>query len=122
MALVSACKKPEPMCSRVLGQWQGDSVEGVPSASVELHAVMRAAVSRERWSLSRATLERRGVSTEQVREASERDGQCVVTLVRADRGGSSRVLRLSVGEDEKLRAVSPGGAETAPVVVLQRAQ
>lgn len=121
MGLVSACKKPEPMCARVLGRWQGEGVEGVSSASVELHAVMRAAVSRERWTLSRATLVRDGVSTEQVREAVERDGQCAVTLVREDRGGSSRALRLSVGEDEKLRAVSLGGAERAPIVVLRRA-
>jgi hypothetical protein len=122
MGSLLACKKPEPMCARVLGRWQGEGVEGVSSASVELHAVMRAAVARERWTLSRSTLVREGVSAEQVREAVERDGQCAVTLAREDRGGSSRALRLSVGEDEKLRAVSLGGAETAPVVVLHRAQ
>jgi hypothetical protein len=110
------------MCVRVLGRWQGEGVEGVASASLELHAVMQAAVRRERWTLSRATLVRDGVSTEHVRAMHERDGQCVVTLVRADRGGTTRALQLFVGDDEKLRAVSQGGAEQAPVVVLAHAR
>jgi hypothetical protein len=46
----------------------------------------------------------------------------VLELANDERGRSSRVLRLSVGEDERLRAVSRGGGESAPVVVLQRVQ
>ncbi len=108
------------MCERVRGRWQGESIEGIAGGSPELQAVLRAAALREKWTLTGESLARDGVSTERVTSAREQDGQCVVSLVRGGADGHSRVLHLSVGDDERLRAVSRGGAENAPVVVLAR--
>jgi hypothetical protein len=122
LGVLGACKRPQPMCERVLGRWQGERIEGVAGASPELQAVFRAAALRERWTLTGESLARESVGTERVMQRSEQDGQCVLELANDERGRSSRVLRLSVGEDERLRAVSRGGGESAPVVVLQRVQ
>lgn len=117
----SGCTRATPPCQKVIGRWQGASIEGVESASPELQAVMRSAIARERWTLSAQQLVREGAVTERVVSATERDGRCVVRLAR-EAPTSERTLQLEVTSDGAMRAVTPSRDERVPVVVLRRVE
>ena len=104
-----------------MGRWRGESVEGVEGAAPELQAVMRAAVARERWTLSARQLEREGATTERVVSATEGEGRCVVRLAR-EAPTSERTLELEVTADGAMRALTRGRDERVPVALLRRAQ
>jgi hypothetical protein len=98
--LLAQCKPAMPMCARVMGQWQGDSVESSDPTAQASFAAIAASV---RWTITATTFRSEAGRIEQMRVVQNDSTVCRVELSASPSHGLQQ-RELRVQDDQMLHA------------------
>ena len=99
-SLTTSCKPATPMCSRVVGRWQGHAVEGGDPSSAALFASILTSV---RWNITSSSVTSETGRVEPMRVVQSDANVCRVELTNGS-NGTRRQREMSMSDDGLLHA------------------